>query len=213
MKIEAGFDGLKMILSGLQGDIASGATAAMRDTMPIAKQELRGQVTSAGLGNRLANTWRGDVYPKSGQSANPAGYIYSAAPDIIESFSTGAQIVPLAGRRFLAIPTDNVPRATGTRGVSRRMTPEQVESSFNQDLFFKRGKSGRVLAFINTDRVKGARGLRRAARGAKSRAAAPVLMFVLVPTLRMPKVLDLDAVASRWADRFDDAFTSRLGAL
>lgn len=214
MRIEAGFDGLKMALDGFEGSIADAATAAMRETTPIAKQELREQVTSAGLGARLANTWRGDVYPRSRQSVNPAGYIYSNAPDIIDSFSRGAQIVPLAGRRFLAIPTKNVPNAVGRRGASRKMTPEQIENSFNQDLFFKRGRAGRVLAFISAVRSRSGKTFRRGTKGrlAQGRELQPILMFVLVPTARAPKLLDIEAVAAKWATNFEAAFARRLEA-
>ncbi|WP_156361868.1 DUF6441 family protein [Sphingomonas sp. Leaf343] len=135
----------------LEGDLASAATGAMREAMPHARQELREQITGAGLGTRLANTWRGEVYPGSRKSINPSGYIWSNAPDIVDAFDRGAQITPRGGKRFLAIPTDNVPRSPGRgrRTSTKRMTPAEVEQSFSQDLFYRRGKAGRVLAFIN----------------------------------------------------------------
>ena len=37
------------------------------------KIAMRTQVKSAGLGSRLANTWRGDVYPKAKNSVSAAG--------------------------------------------------------------------------------------------------------------------------------------------
>lgn len=214
MQLQVGFEGLKLATTDLAGDIATDATEAMREVTPVAKQWLREQVTAAGLGSRLANTWRSDVYPRSRRSVNPSGYIWSNAPDIIDSFSRGATIVPLAGRRFLAIPTDAVPRARGRRGSSRRMTPEQVENAFNADLFFKRGRNGRVLAFINVVRARRGRGFRQATKGrvAQGRELEQVLMFVLVPTARLPKLLDLNAVGERWAAAFDAAFTRRLAA-
>jgi hypothetical protein len=36
----------------------------MREATDGLKTELRGQITSADLGSRLANTWLGEVYPK-----------------------------------------------------------------------------------------------------------------------------------------------------
>lgn len=207
----AGLTGLR---DYIEGDIAKAMTAAMRETMPVAKAELRSQVTGAGLGNRLANTWRGEVYPGRGQSITPAGYLHSNAPDIIDAFNRGAQIMPLNGKRFLWIPTDNVPRAIGRRGSTRRMTPDQVEIAFNQDLFIRRGQRGRMLAFVNAVAARNRRGFRQATRGrlAQGRAVKPVLMFTLVPTVRLPKALDLDGVATRWAARFEAAFNRRLTA-
>ncbi len=213
MKVNVGVFDMQALMDGIEGDLAEAASRAMRDTTYKALLELREQVTSAGMGQRLANTWRDRVFPERRRSMTPTGYIWSNAPDIIDAFSRGAQIVPLAGRRFLAIPTKNVPNARGRRGSSNKMTPEQVENAFNQDLFFKRGKSGRVLAFINAIGGRNGRGFRRATKGrtAQGRDAKPVLMFVMVPSVRLPKVLDLDAVAQRWAANFEARFTAQLG--
>lgn len=213
MRVSAGFGDLRATMDDIEGYVAGAATAAMRETTHKALLELRRQVVSAGLGNRLANTWRDRVYPESRRSMTPTGYIWSNAPDIVDAFDRGAQVVPLAGRRFLAIPTANVPRATGRRGSSRRMTPEQVENAFNQDLFFRRGKGGRVLAFVNAVQSRNRRGFKPGtkARLAAGRELKPILMFVLVPTVRMPKLLDINAVAQRWAANFDARFVARLG--
>jgi hypothetical protein len=73
------------------------------------KNELRGQVTGAGLGERLAKSWRGDLYPKGGMSINTAGFIYTKAPQIIGAFAYGVTIRSKQGR-FLAIPTQYVTR-------------------------------------------------------------------------------------------------------
>jgi hypothetical protein len=213
VRINASFGGLRDLLDEVEGDIADAATLAMRATQPEARQELRDQVISAGLGARLANTWRGEVYPKSAKSVNPAGYIWSRAPDIIDAFAKGATIVPHAGRRYLAIPTDAVPRAGGRRGSTRRMTPEQVENRFNQDLIFEQGKSGRLLAYVDVLKAKGGSGYRAKTKGrvAQGRQSRLVLMFTMVPSAKMPKTLDLDAVAERWSRRFERDFINRVG--
>lgn len=214
MRISVGVGDMQALMEGIEGDIAEASTLAMRDTTYKALRELREQVTGAGMGQRLANTWRDRVFPEKRRSMTPTGYIWSNASDIIDAFSRGAQIVPLAGRRFLAIPTKNVPNARGRRGSSGKMTPEQVENAFNQDLFFKRGRAGRVLAFINAVGARNGRGFRRAAKGrtAQGRDPKPVLMFVMVPSVRLPRVLDIDAVANRWAANFEARFTAGLGA-
>lgn len=199
-------------LRGMEGDVAEAATTAMRECSTGLKNELRDQIKSAGLSARLANTWRGNTYPQNRRSVTPAGYVYSNAPAIIDSFTSGATIVPVNGGKYLAIPTKNVPRATGRRGATRKMTPQQVEDAFNQDLFFRRGKGGHVLAFISAVRSKNKKGWRRGTKGrlAQGRDVQPVLMFTLVPSVRMPKKLDLDGPAARWAAEFADRFTSYL---
>jgi hypothetical protein len=212
VKISVSTSDFSIVADGMEGDIAKAATDAMRTTTPIAKSELRDQVLRAGLGGRLANTWRGNAYPRTGRSMAPAGYIWSNAPEIVDSFVRGAQIVPLAGRKYLAIPTNNVPRAIGRRGATQRMTPEQVETAFNQDLFFKRGRDGHVLAFINAVRSKNRKGWRQGtkARLKQGRNIKPVLMFVLVRAVRMPKLLDLNEPAERWASAYAAALQRNL---
>ncbi|MFZ3484207.1 DUF6441 family protein [Sphingomonas sp. 3-13AW] len=212
MKFEVEVPDFAKVMREAEGGVARAATVAMRATTGDALRELRGQVTSAGLGQRLANTWRGNVYPKSRNGMNPAGYIYSRAPDIIDSFVRGATILPVNGSRFLAIPTASVPRALGRRGSARRMTPEQVEHTFNQDLFYQRGKNGRVLAFINAVGARRGRGIRQATsrRLAQGRVLKRVLMFTLVPVARMPKLLDLDRPAANWSAAYIAAFTRGL---
>jgi hypothetical protein len=47
----------------------------IREATDCLKTELRRQITSACLGNQLANTWRGEVYPKVQPSIAAAGYV------------------------------------------------------------------------------------------------------------------------------------------
>jgi Family of unknown function (DUF6441) len=93
--------------------VASGTREAGRGL----KAELRRQVASAGLGQRLANSWRDKHYPN--QKLDAASVVYTKAPQIIRAFDEGAVIRSRRGR-FLAIPTQNAPRK-GTDG--RRISP------------------------------------------------------------------------------------------
>lgn len=214
MKINVTANGFRELLDDIEGDIAGAATGAMRETLPEARAELKAQVVSAGLGTRLANTWRGETYPQSRRSLNPAGMIWSRAPDIIDAFARGAKIVPVAGSRYLAIPSDNVPRAGGRRGSTRRMSPVEVQGAFNQELIFRRGDRGRLLAFVSVIKARRGGAYRRATKGrlAQGRERELVLMFTMVPTVRLPKLLDLDDVAQRWSRRFEAEFTRRLSS-
>ena len=153
------------------------------------------------MGRRLANTWRGQVFPKSGNSLEPAGYVSTKAGTIIGAFAEGATILPTDGRRYLAIPTNNVP----LKARGRRMTPLDVEVSFDQDLIIRKGRNGRKLAFVNVIQAKNKRGWRQGTRRrlAQGRAVKLVLMFTLVPFVRLPKKLDPDAAFLRWAARYD----------
>jgi hypothetical protein len=76
------------------------------------KTALHRQVGTAGLGQRLANSWRDKHYPN--QRLDAATLVYTNAPQIIRAFDEGAVIRSRRGR-FLAIPTENAPRK-GTDG-------------------------------------------------------------------------------------------------
>ncbi|MCG7350031.1 DUF6441 family protein [Sphingomonas sp. ACRSK] len=227
MNVEIGVPDFAKVMREAESSVARAATVAMRATTGDALRELRGQVTSAGLGQRLANTWRGNVYPKSRNGMNPAGYIYSRAPDIIDSFVRGATIRPVGGAKFLWIPTGNVPRANARMGrISRQsngrmgsrglkggaLTPEECEDRFNADFIIRQGKRGHLLAFMQLIRSRNGRGVRAntAGRQRQGRTANLTLMYTLVPSARMPKLLDLEGPAARWSANYIDAFTRGL---
>jgi len=98
-------------------DIERAVTGGTRDAGRGLRTELRRQVGSAGLGQRLANSWRDRHYPN--QQLDAASLVYTKAPQIIRAFDEGAVIRSRRGR-FLAIPTENAPRK-GTDG--RRISP------------------------------------------------------------------------------------------
>lgn len=199
-------------LYATEGEIAADITAIMVEETTGLKDDYRRQVREAGMGNRLANTWRSESYPKGGRSLNPAGYVWSNAPAIIDAFSRGAYIRPVNGAKWLWIPTRNVParRRGGSyassvkRSNGTRMSPEEVELHFNAELqIVIDGNKGE--AFI--DVVSGlSGGYRRATagrtqgrRGMAPRKSRPVLMFTLTRGVRMPRLFDLDGPAQQRA--------------
>jgi hypothetical protein len=90
-------------LRAIERAVAIGARDAGRGL----RTELRRQVTSAGLGQLLARTWRDRHYPN--QNLEAASLVYTKASQIIRAFDEGAVIRSRHGR-FLAIPTEEVRR-------------------------------------------------------------------------------------------------------
>ena len=88
-------------------------TTGVRDATDGLKSELRSQITGAGLGARLANTWRGEVYPKGRESLGAAGLVYSRAPVVVAAHDEGALIRSKNGF-WLSIPLPSA--GTGPRG-------------------------------------------------------------------------------------------------
>jgi hypothetical protein len=106
-------------LKDLERAVATGTRKAGQGL----KTGLRRQVGSAGLGQRLANSWRDQHYPN--QKLDAASLVYTKAPQIIRAFDEGAVIRSRRGR-FLAIPTENAPRK-GTDG--KRISPSTFPST------------------------------------------------------------------------------------
>lgn len=225
MRISASFPSITKDLDAVELTIAQAATRSMQDAVDGLKNELRGQVIEAGMGQRLANTWRGDVYPKvyGRVSMNPAGVVRSAAPLIIDAFARGATIRPINGSKYLWIPTKSVPRqrrsSSYRSNISRRagggsaMSPEECELHFNTEFDIRLGRNGSLLAFMDLTAGLSPRGggLRRdtAGRRRQGRKAKPVLMFVLRKTVKLPRLFDIEGAANRWAAKVPSLFEAR----
>ena len=199
--------------------LITAAAGGVADATASLEQTLRRQVVGAGLGERLAGTWRSRVYPPTATKA--AGVVWTVAPLIIQGFDEGATIIARNGSRWLAIPTANVPpRSWGSKapgGHPRRlMTPVEVEATFNRDLRMIQ-PPGSPVAYLIMDQLVAARSGRgfrpgTSRRLAQGRSAQPVLMFVLVPQVTLGKRLDIaGAVAAVEAD-FPGLIESRFGS-
>jgi hypothetical protein len=176
LQIEVTYD-LGVFADRTGAKIRRGAMRGAKRFEARAKLEYRQDVRRAGLGDRLANTWRTRVYPLRGESWHPTVHVWSNAPMLAAAHADGGTIVPKAGK-FLAIPTENV----GHKG-GRRRTPLDIESEFNQDLVIKPTRNPNVfLALIRAVRARSGRGIRRASarRQDQGRAEQLVPMFILV---------------------------------
>ena len=182
-------------LRSLENAVASGT----RDAGQGVRTELRRQVASGGLGPRLANSWRDRHYPN--QRLDAASLIYTKAPQIIRAFDEGAVIRSRRGR-FLAIPTENAPRK-GTDG--RRISPSIFpEHRFGPLRFVPRPRSiaagGGRLARLFSRQTGELRGFRRATDRARrgGQGLTTVVMFLLVPQVKLSKRLDVARAAEHW---------------
>ena len=175
-------------------------SAGVREATDGLKTELRRQITGAGLGTRLANTWRGEVYPKSGQSIGAAGYVWSKAPRLVRLYAEGAVIRSKQGL-FLAIPTP----AAGRFGDNRRkITPGSWERIHGLRLrFVYRRGSPSLLVADNARLTKRGRamaniGRRRGDPFTRLTGRTTVPLFILVPQVTVRKRLDVDGAAQKW---------------
>jgi hypothetical protein len=210
--------------------IARGARIAAEKQAARAKLALRGDVRAAGLGDRLANTWRVNVFPRSSSvhTHEPAVFVKNRAPEVVTAHAGGMTIRSHTGV-WLAIPTENVPRVAraanpgavgrpGTRFQSRA-TPEEVESIFDQDLIFIPGRGGQMLAFIDKTlrgKLKRARAKGKSVATVQARFDKLVLMFVMVRQVTLRKRLNwpriFDDLAKGWAQLFPAEIAAALNA-
>jgi hypothetical protein len=182
-------------------NIERAVTTGTRDAGRGLKTELRRQVGSAGLGQRLANSWRDRHYPN--QKLDAASLVYTKAPQVIRAFDEGAVVRSKRGR-FLAIPTENAPRK-GTDG--KRVSPSNFpEHRFGALRFVPRSYGPSLLVVdglrASFSRKTGElRGFRRASDRARSsgQGLTTVVMFLLVPQVKLSKRLDVARAAEHWS--------------
>jgi Family of unknown function (DUF6441) len=184
-------------LRDLERAVATGTREAGRGL----RTELRRQVTTAALGQRLANSWRDKHYPN--QHLDAASLVYTKAPQIIRAFDEGAVVRSKRGR-FLAIPTENAPRK-GTDG--RRISPSTFPEHRFGPLRFVPRSSGPSLLVVDGLRASFSRksgelrGFRRATQRARGsgQGLTTVVMFLLLPQVKLSKRLDVARAAERWS--------------
>ncbi len=197
----------------MQAMMASEATAGKRavsSAMSSAglrlKEGWRAQIGAAGLGSRLQKTVRHAVYPKGQPSMNAATLVWSNAPEIMYANEQGATIRSADGF-WLAIPTEAAGRGRG----GRRMTPGEWERRRGLRLrfVFRPGRPGLLVADgrVNT------KGLGVASKSKTGRGRATVVIFILVPQVRLRKRLNVAAlgqtvagelpamIVANWKDR------------
>jgi uncharacterized protein DUF6441 len=182
-------------------DMERAVTSGTRDAGRGLKTELRQQVVSAGLGQRPANGWRDRHYPN--RELDAASLVYTKAPQIIRAFDEGAVIRSRRGR-FLAIPTENAPKK-GADG--KRISPSTFPEHRFGPLRFVPRQSGPSLLVVDGLRASFSRktgqlrGFRRAAERARQsgQGLTTVVMFLLVPQVKLRKRLDVARAAERWS--------------
>jgi hypothetical protein len=185
------------LASLMAAEIAAGeraVTAAMREAGAGLKTAWRGQITGARLGARLSNSIRSEVFPKAGPSLNAAALVWSKAPVIVGAHDAGPLIRSKNGF-WLAIPTPAAGKALG----GGRITPGAWERKTGLRLRFVYRRTGPSLLVADSVRLN-SRGLAAVSRSKAGRGQVTVLIFLLVPQVKLPKRLDLACDAARALD-------------
>lgn len=184
--------------AGTEKEMKRAVTRGMRDTAEALKGDLAQDVIAAGLGERLARTWRGKTFPEASESLEAAAYVWSRAPKIVDAFDRGVVIRSARGL-FLAIPTEAAGKMGRTAsGARARITPDawQRRTGMRLRFVYRRGRPSLLVA--DGARLT-SRGL--AARNRRKTGEATVIVFVLVPQVALKKRLNIEAAARRQAAR------------
>ncbi len=153
---------------------AQAVTVGIRTATDGLKNSMRGQVKSAGLSSRLANTWRGVVYPKGKSSLKAAGEVYSNAEKIMAGFEYQTTIRSSSGT-WLAIPTPAIPK----KALGKKITPALYERM-----------KGVKLQFVYRSRA--------CSLLVHNKKKKTVIAFFLVPQVKMPKLINFETESKRW---------------
>ena len=168
-------------------------TAAMHQAGGDLKADWRGQITGAGLGQRLARSIRNKTYPERGESLDAAAFIWSKAPKIIRAHDKGMLIRSKLGF-YLAIPTE----AAGKGRGGARLTPGEWERRRGMRLRFIYRRNGPSLLVAEKARIN-TRGTAVASRSKTGRGQVTAPIFLLVPQVKLRKRLDLARDAEKVA--------------
>jgi len=199
MRLKAAFTGsLREMMAAEMKAAERAVTAGVQAATNGLKSDLRSQIVAAGLGPRLARTWRGEIYPKGQPSISAAGLVWSKAPGIVRIYEDGATIRSTRGL-YLAIPT---PAAGKYGDGGAKITPGGWERRTGQRLRFiyRRGAASLLVA----DNMRARRGKRggfakaSAAALRTGRGLASVPIFILVPQVSFRKRLDVSGASTKW---------------
>lgn len=176
---------------------AEAVTRAVHGATDGLKKDWRRQIAAANLGSTsrargLGNTIRSAVYPAGRMSLNAGGLVWTKAPHIIGAFERGVTI-RADSRDYLAIPT---PEAGRFEAGNRRITPAGWERRTRMQLRRILLPDGRALLVVDDVKLNRS-GLAVRDRTKKKKLARTMVMFILVPQVRLRKRLDLLAAGDR----------------
>lgn len=219
VRITGSATGLRLpdLVNTYHGDAKRAVQAGVEGAQVGMLTDMRGEIADRFPGSkRLPTAITGATYPNAAVSLNAAGWIRPRGAKIgavLGAFVEGATIRAASGL-CLAIPTGAVPRISG-----RKMTPDEVRKRFGRKLDMVRAKAGAsgawgFLVLREVYRSGKAGRLRNATKRTKAERREDVVMFVLVPMAKLPRRLDPEGVAEKWAAQVPNLVeraASRLG--
>ena len=190
----------------MEAEILAGERAVTRGVSTGGAQlqkDWRGQVTSSGLGQRLARTIRKVDYPKGDVSLNAASLVYArpnarpvgaSAAVVIQAHDEGSVIRGKEGL-WLAIPLGEVAKRRGPR--NSRITPLGWEQGTQRALTFiyRRGRFPLLVDTGTPLQRRPSDPMAFSQSPSRTRKNVWIPIFVLGPVVRLKKRLNLEKLA------------------
>lgn len=173
------------------------------------KLEMVSQTQRARLGYGLAKSWRVKFYNKSDDEKFTKALVYTKAPKIMAGFEDPEIRRPKNGK-WIAIPTENVPKAPG----KKRYTPENWPKLFPELYFAKDTKDKAYLVgqTIHKTTKSGKKTIRRTNSRNESQAETAVYFF-LVKQTRQTKKINFDTASKKASDKLKRYISEELNKL
>ncbi|MBM3552503.1 MAG: hypothetical protein FJX45_12230 [Alphaproteobacteria bacterium] len=114
-------------------------------------EPLREMTREALNSRKMPTTWREKLYPEEARhTLTPAFFVYSLVPQAMVAFEEGATITPIGGKKYLWIPTENVPRGKG----GARFTPKKILIAITRPAETKGRGKDRTTKFFDRAKFK-----------------------------------------------------------
>ena len=198
MKFSIEIEGsIKKILKDKKKMMGIASTSAVGLAAKRVQGAWRNQVQAAGLGTRLANSVRVEMYPEKGFSYNPAAKVFTRADKILDAYNRGVVIHANNGI-WLAIPT----KEAGIGDGGRKITPALWKARTGRTLRVVVNRRKGTVFLVADDQRLTKRGVAVAKGGKRRRdgiltGAQTIIIFNLVRQVRLPKRLDFEGAANQ----------------
>ncbi|MER9524119.1 DUF6441 family protein [Mesorhizobium sp. M0292] len=190
--------------------MANAATGAMNQAATNIKKEGRTDIVSGGFSRRFANSFRANVYPKSGVSVGAAALIFDTVK-YFDIFETGGTV---HGKPMLWLPLPSAPKKIGRQRMTPALYVKQIGPLFPINRVGKApllaaniGISARQRATGNIGKITNAK-LRKGAAGAGPKQAVP--LFVGVDDVTLKKRFNLRRITAAHAAKLGAYFAENL---
>jgi hypothetical protein len=202
-----------------QEDLAKATTGAFRDGAKLLEAQTRSAIEAAGLGSKFARQFKGFAYPRRQFSLSPTirgfharGWRGSQIGRYANLFARGGTI---RGKPLLWIPTPSAP----LKIAGQPTTPRSYIANVGPLVSFKGRKhpilAGQSLRAVEGRRATvgqlktGARNAQARSSGGKGRQTVAVPMFIGVPSVTIPKRVDMNQIFNRVSQELPKFFEQR----